>query len=249
VTQAVPLIEAKGLGVRYRLHRRRTQSLKYRLLQGLMRSRPEEFWALRHVNLTCHEGRALGILGANGAGKSTLCLALSGILEADEGSLTVRGRVSSLLSLSTGFDNQLSGRQNISLSGSFLGMSLGQSRALEREIIEFAELEKFIDEPVRIYSSGMRSRLAFAIATSVQPEILILDEVLSVGDETFKAKSRQRIESIIAGSKLVVVVSHNLLTLSTLCTEGVWVDGGRIVQNGPIDEVIAAYRAATAAAL
>ena len=246
MTASEPLIEARGLGVRYWLHRQRTQSLKYRLLRGLVRSRPEEFWALREVDLRCHEGRALGILGPNGAGKSTLCLALSGILEPDEGSIVVRGRVSSLLSLSTGFDNQLSGRENIALSGSFLGMSLEQSRALEGEIIEFAGVEKFIDEPVRIYSSGMRSRLAFAIATAVQPEILILDEVLSVGDEAFKAKSRQRIEGIIGGSKLVIVVSHSLETLATLCSDGLWVEEGRVAMHGPIEEVLAAYRSGSA---
>jgi len=241
-----PLIEARGLGVRYWLHRRRTQSLKYRLLQGLMRSRPEEFWALREVDLRCHEGRALGILGPNGAGKSTLCLALSGILEPDEGTITVRGKVASLLSLSTGFDNQLSGRENIALSGSFLGMPLELSRSLEAEIIEFAGVENFIDEPVRVYSSGMRSRLAFAIATSVQPEILILDEVLSVGDKAFKDRSRERIEGIIAGSKLVIVVSHNMGTLAALCDDGLWIESGRAVMHGPIDEVLTAYRSGTA---
>ena len=174
-----------------------------------------------------------------------LCLALSRILTPDEGRITVRGKVSTLLTLGAGFNRELSGRENILLNGAFLGIPRGQIEGKLEEIIDFSELGDFIDQPVRFYSSGMRSRLGFSIAASLEPEILILDEVLSVGDRQFKAKSRKRIEELMAQSRLIVIVSHSITFLRSLSTRCVWLERGRMRGFGPAGDVLDDYEEAS----
>jgi ABC-type polysaccharide/polyol phosphate transport system ATPase subunit len=205
------------------------------------RDRTHIFWALRDINLSCAEGEVLGIVGPNGAGKSTLCLVLAGILSPDEGEAVVRGKVSALLSLGAGLQKDLTGRENIILNAAFLGIPPRQLVGQLDDIIEFAELSDFIDEPVRTYSSGMRARLGFSVAASLQPEVLILDEVLSVGDVAFRNKSERRIKEMIAGSKLIIIVSHELALLRSLCTRCLWLDSGRVREHGESGPVLDAF--------
>ena len=181
-----PVVEMRDLGVYFHLHRRQKLNLRQAILRGQWLARAEVLWALRHVTLELREGMVLGIVGPNGAGKSTLCLILSQILQPDEGALVIRGRVSQLVSLSSGLNPDLSGRANVRLYAAYLGIPRPEIEAKIGEIIEFSELGRFIDEPMRHYSSGMKSRLAFSVASTLNPEILILDEVFSVGDAAFR---------------------------------------------------------------
>jgi ABC-type polysaccharide/polyol phosphate transport system ATPase subunit len=202
-------------------------------------------WALRGLTATFHEGQTVGIVGRNGAGKSTLCLTLARILTPDEGSATIRGDVSALVTLGSGFNLDLTGRDNIVLYSSFLGIPRDVIQARIPEIIEFSELGDFIDEPIRHYSSGMRARLGFSVASMLEPEILILDEVFAVGDRQFRLKSRKRLEQMMEQSRLIVVVSHSVPFLRGIATHCLWLDKGRVQQFGPADEVLDAYTAAT----
>jgi len=236
-----PVVEIHGLGVYFRLQQRSRMSIRKALLGGGLRRNAPVIWALREVDLTCHEGQVVGVIGPNGAGKSTLCLVLSRILEPDEGSVSVRGHVSTLLSLGAGFNRELSGRENILLNAAFLGIPRKEIGRRMEAITEFADLGEFIDQPIRFYSNGMRSRLGFAIATSLDPEILVLDEVLSVGDRAFRAKSQARIESMMARSRLIVIVSHATSFLRKVCTHCLWLDRGRVRRFGPAAEVLDAY--------
>ena len=240
------MIRARDLGIYYRQSSRERLSARSVLLGRGLRSRSREFWALRHVDLECHEGETVGVVGPNGAGKSTLCLALAQILLPDEGEVTVRGRVSTLLTLGAGFNPDLPGRDNILLNAAFLGVP---RKVIERkldEIIEFSELGEFIDQPIRSYSSGMRARLGFSVATALDPEILLLDEVLGVGDRSFRAKSERRIREMMAASRLIVIVSHSTSFLRSLCTRCLWLEKGRPRAFGPAAEVLDAYEASVA---
>ena len=236
-----PVVELRGLGVYFRLQQRSRMSIRKALLGGGLRRKAPMIWALRDVDLTCHEGEIVGVVGPNGAGKSTLCLVLSRILEPDEGTVQVRGHVSTLLSLGAGFNRELSGRANILLNAAFLGIPRKEIARRMDAIVDFADLGEFIDQPIRFYSNGMRSRLGFAIATSLDPEILVLDEVLSVGDRAFRAKSQARIESMMAQSRLIVIVSHATSFLRKVCTHCLWLDRGRVRQFGPAAGVLDAY--------
>ncbi len=240
-----PVIELHDLGVWYRLKTRRNPSLKQILLRRDAGPKSKLLWALREINLTCHEGEVLGVIGLNGAGKSTLCLVLSQILAPDEGELTVRGRVSALLTLGAGFNKDLSGRANIIINASFLGIPRKQIEALMDRIIEFSELGEFIDQPIRTYSSGMRSRLAFSVASTINPDILILDEVLAVGDRAFRMKSQKRLEEMMHQSRLIIIVSHSSSFISETCTHCLWLDHGRMKMYGSAQEVVEHYNATT----
>jgi ABC-type polysaccharide/polyol phosphate transport system ATPase subunit len=240
-----PVVEARDLGVYFHLQQRRRVSVKRLLLGGGLLRAPRVLWALRNVSFSCEEGQVLGVVGHNGAGKSTLCLVLSQILTPDEGQIEVRGQVSTLLSLGAGFNRDLTGRENILLNGVFLGMTRKAIEGKLDEIVAFSELEEFIDQPVRFYSSGMRARLGFSIATSLEPDILILDEVLSVGDTAFRAKSRARIEEMMARSRLIVIVSHATHFLRTICTHCLWLDHGRVRAFGEAPGILDAYQAST----
>jgi len=235
-----PAVKVRGLGIHYRLQSRSRMGIK-KLLSGGLGSQAPTIWALRGVDLTCHEGEVVGVVGPNGAGKSTLCLVPSGILEADEGSAAIRGQVSTLLTLGAGFNRELSGRDNILLNAAFLGIPRKDALDRMERIVEFADLGEFIDQPIRFYSNGMRSRLGFAIATAMDPEILVLDEVLSVGDRTFRQKSRARIGEMMAQSKLIVIVSHATAFLRAVCTHVLWLEKGHVRAYGKAAEVLDAY--------
>ena len=244
---SAPILEVDDLGIYFHLQQRRRVSIK-RLLGGGIRRAPKVIWALRHVSFACREGQVLGVVGPNGAGKSTLCLALSRILTPDEGRVVVRGKVSTLLTLGAGFNRDLTGRENILLNGVFLGMPRKAVEARLGEIIAFSELGEFIDQPVRFYSSGMRARLGFSIAATLEPEILILDEVLSVGDRSFREKSRRRIEELMAQSKLIVIVSHSTAFLRALCTHCLWLERGGVRGFGDAEPVLDAFEASSGVA-
>jgi len=240
-----PLIEVHDLGVWFKLSRRNKRALR-RVLDGeasLEDSR--RLWALRGVEVSCHEGQTLGIVGHNGAGKSTLCLVLAGILTPDEGNVVIRGRVSTLFSLGAGFQKELSGRDNIELYAAFLGIPRPEIEDKTEEIVSFSGLDEFIDEPVGHYSSGMRARLAFSVASTMQPEILLLDEILGVGDRAFRAKSQRRIQEMMAASRVIVIVSHAMDFLRSVCTHCLWLDHGRVRGYGVAGEVLDAYEDAT----
>ncbi len=236
-----PIVDIRDLGIFYRLNRKKHITLKSALLGHWRREKPPVIWALKGVDLTCHEGETWGIIGPNGAGKSTLCLVLSQILTPDSGSVQIRGKVSTLLTLGAGFDKDLSGRDNIYLNAAFLGIPRKQIEQQIDEIIEFSELAEFIDQPMRFYSSGMKSRLGFSIATTLQPEILVLDEVLSVGDQTFRAKSKARIEEMMRESRLIVIVSHSMSFLRETCTHCLWLEKGLVRMSGKAAEVLDAF--------
>lgn len=240
-----PIVELHDVGVWYRLTGKKT-TLRRAVIGGLSSklrrgSKREVLWALRNINLTLHEGQTVGVVGHNGAGKSTLCLVLAQILTPDVGSAIVRGKVSTLLTLGAGFNQDLSGRANIMLYAAFLGIPRDVLAAKMPEIIEFSELGDFIDQPMRAYSRGMRTRLGFAVATELDPEILILDEVLAVGDQKFRAKSRKRMQEMMDRSRLIVVVSHSTSLLRQVCTHTLWLNKGHVEQFGEADEVLTAY--------
>ena len=200
-------------------------------------------WALEDVSIDLAQGETLGVIGRNGAGKSTLVRLLSGIIRPDRGEYVNHGYQASLLSLQVGFVSHLSGRENIVLTGLLLGMSLRDIRSRLDEIVAFAELEEFIDEPIDTYSSGMRARLGFSAAFHVDPDVLLIDEVLGVGDAEFVEKSKAVMQERIRSDKTVVLVSHNANVVRSLCDRVVWIDRGRTVAEGKTDEVLGLYQA------
>ena len=202
----------------------------------------EEFWALRNINFEVKQGEVLGIIGRNGAGKSTLLKILSRITEPTEGRVILRGRISSLLEVGTGFHPELTGRENIFLNGAILGMTQREIRQKFDEIVAFAEVEKFIDTPVKRYSSGMYVRLAFAVAAHLEPEILIIDEVLAVGDTEFQKKCLGKMDEVSRSQgRTVLFVSHNMDAVLKLCTRAVFIEAGRVRTIGDVKNVVPAY--------
>ncbi len=201
----------------------------------------QEVWALRDVSFQVTEGEAVGIIGRNGAGKTTLLKLLSRITEPSEGRALLRGRVGSLLEVGTGFHPELTGRENVYLNGAIIGMTRAEISQRFDQIVEFAEVSTFLDTPVKRYSSGMQVRLAFAVAAHLEPEILIVDEVLAVGDVAFQRKCLSRMGEVSSQGRTVLLVSHNMGTVSRLCGRGIWLDDGRVRAIGGIDEVIADY--------
>jgi len=199
-------------------------------------------WALQDISLTVPKGQTLGMIGRNGSGKSTLLKLLGRILAPDRGRLTIHGKVAALIELGAGFHPELTGRENVLINGVIMGLSKSDMRARMEAIIDFAEAQAFIDSPVRTYSSGMYARLGFSVAMHVDADILLIDEVLSVGDATFTAKCRGALDAMRGQGKSIIVVSHDLHTISTWCDEAVWLDGGKLVQKGPAAEVVGAYQ-------
>lgn len=240
---AIPVIECRGVGVCYRLKKEGGESFKARLKRILKGESSQDFWALKNFDLTVLEGQILGVVGRNGAGKSTLCQLLSGILLPDEGSLSVHGRVTSLLGVGIGFQEDLTGRDNTYLSGAFFGFSEAEMTALLPDIQAFADIGDFFDVPIKKWSSGMRARLGFAIGVHTSGDILILDEVLAVGDEAFQEKCRARLQTLMDKAKAIIMVSHNSSLLERLATDMIWLDQGGIRAHGSPSEVLAAYRA------
>jgi ABC-type polysaccharide/polyol phosphate transport system ATPase subunit len=233
-------VEVSGVSKRFRLYHERNQSLKAAFMRG-GRAKYDEFWALKDVGLQIPAGKTFGLIGHNGSGKSTLLKCLAGILVPDKGSIAVHGRVSALLELGAGFHPELSGRDNVYLNGSILGMSKKQiDRSLDG-IVAFAGLEEFIDTPVKNYSSGMYVRLGFSVAINVDPEILMVDEVLAVGDESFQRKCMEKFADFRAEGRTVVIVSHALETMRTMCDEVAWLDHGVLKGVGRPQDLVDEY--------
>jgi ABC-type polysaccharide/polyol phosphate transport system ATPase subunit len=237
-------VELDRAGMTFRIRQRYQITLKEYLLRGLFRRSANPFKevkALQDVSLRLRDGSRVGVIGANGAGKSTLLRLLAGIYTPTSGRRLVRGRVSSLFELTLGFEMEATGWKNIVYRGYLQGETPRSIQAKVRDIADFSELGSFLDMPVRCYSSGMLVRLAFAIATAVEPEILLVDEVLSAGDLAFQAKARRRMREMMARARIMVVVSHDLAGLPRLCDRAIWLDHGRVRQAGPVADVIAAY--------
>jgi len=236
------VISARQLGVRYSIYRSRTRLLRRTVFQFLSRELERtQFWALRNVTLEVREGDVLGVIGVNGAGKSTLCMALAQILAPDEGQVVVEGKVAPLLSLGAGFNRDMTGTENIYLSGALMGYQPSEMKEMAGAIAAFAEIGEFMENPVRAYSSGMRARLAFAIATCIEPDVLIMDEVLSVGDAGFRKKSESRMLELMERARAIVLVSHSAPTIRGLCNVAVWLHKGEVRDYGPADEVVRKY--------
>ena len=208
---------------------------------GRQGSSRESFWALRDVSFHVPVGKTVGIVGDNGSGKSTVLKLMSGILRPTSGSIHVGGRVSALLELGAGFHPDLTGRENVFLAGTILGMRQAEMRRRFDEIVTFAEMERFIDTPVKHYSSGMYMRLAFSVATSVDPDILLVDEVLAVGDSSFQKKCFDRIRSFQRAGRTIVIVSHDLASISETCSSAIWLHRGRVRGMGPASQVVSDY--------
>jgi ABC-2 type transport system ATP-binding protein len=225
------VIAARGVGKRFLIHHQRATTLKERLLQT-RRSQAEEFWALRDIELDIHGGETVGLIGANGSGKSTLLKLLAGILEPTAGTVRVRGRVSSLLELGAGFNGELTGRENIYLNASILGLSRREINRNYDSIVDFSGLEQFIDNQVKHYSSGQYVRLGFAIAVHVDPDVLLVDEVLAVGDEAFQAKCLAKIAEFQERGCTILFVTHALDLVPRLCSRGLVLDHGRVLHDG-----------------
>jgi ABC-type polysaccharide/polyol phosphate transport system ATPase subunit len=241
----VSRIELERVGLTFRVREQYQITLKEFLLRGMyrrVRNPLLKVRALQDVTLHFGDGDRVGIIGGNGAGKSTLLRLLAGVYWPTRGRRLVTGRVSSLFELNLGFEMEASGRQNIIYRGYLQGETPRSIRAKMHDIAEFSELGRFLDIPVRYYSAGMLVRLAFSIATTIEPEILLVDEVLSAGDLAFQQKAQRRMKEMMSRAKIIVVVSHDLGTLPRLCETGVWLAQGRVRMVGPIDEVIAAYR-------
>ncbi len=232
-------IRAENLGVRYNLNFTKKTKLHttFANLLDPRRRNKGHFWALRGVDFTVNRGEAVGIIGPNGSGKSTMLLALAGIVQPSEGVVEVNGHVSTLLSLQAGFDSELSGRENIALAGALMGIDHKVMEDITPGIINFANIGAFIDAPMKTYSSGMRARVGFSIATAVDPDILLLDEVLQTGDNTFKQKSRERIAEVLKTAKAVVMVTHDMSWITAFCTRAILLDKGQIVAEGDPDEI------------
>ena len=210
------------------------------------RSGEQMIHAVNGISFRAEKGDIIGIIGPNGSGKSTLLRTIAGVFVPDSGSIDLKNNTCSLLAIGVGFMTDLTGRENIILSGLLLGFTLEEIREREEKIAEYSELEEFIDMPVRTYSSGMYSKLAFAITAMLRTDILLIDEVLSVGDEHFKKKSRETMEELIRDEeRTVIIVSHMMEQLLELCTKVIWIDGGRVVMSGDPREVIEAYRSRT----
>ncbi|HEX8026736.1 MAG TPA: ABC transporter ATP-binding protein, partial [Candidatus Limnocylindrales bacterium] len=241
-------IVAEDLGVQYDLRFNRKTAMRESLSKVVLRKPPERFWALRHVNLQLDHGESLAVIGPNGAGKSTLLQVLAGILRPSEGRLRVSGAISGLLTLGAGFDEDLSGTENILLGGAFLGLDDAVTRSLMPGIVDFADIGRFIDAPLKTYSSGMRARLGFAIATAVDPDILLLDEVLATGDATFREKSKARVIDLVKAAKAVVLVTHDMAWVTEYCNRAILLERGEVILEGSPEEVVHLHLERTAAA-
>ncbi len=237
-------LEVKNVSVSYKLLKRRT--LKSMLTSGIQ-GHGKTFQALKDVSFSLEKGEILGIVGKNGSGKSTLLKTVGGIFSPDSGTIDLHGNAVSLLSIGVGFHSDLSGRDNILLNGMMLGFSKAHVQEKMEQIIEFSELGEFVDAPVRTYSSGMYSKLAFSITAILETDIMLIDEVLSVGDARFRKKSFEKMKSLISDSnRTVIIVSHSNSTLEQLCQRVMWIDGGEVKMVGKTGEVLKAYNEASA---
>ena len=237
-------ISVEHVSKKFRIYHEKNQYLKSALLHG-RRARYEDFWAVNDVSFDVGTGSTFGIIGANGSGKSTLLKCIAGILQPEKGKVTTRGRTAALLELGSGFHPDLSGRENIFLNGALLGLTRADLAKKFDEIVDFAGLDEFIDTPVKNYSSGMAVRLGFAVAINVDPEILIIDEVLAVGDASFQQKCYQKIESFRRDGKTILFVSHGLGDVTTLCSQVLWMEKGRAKAIGRSIDLVSDYLGAS----
>ncbi len=237
-----PAIQVYGASLAYRLSRSSSGTAKEYVIQLMKRQVSyEQLWALRDLSFTVHDGEVLGVIGPNGAGKSTLMKMLARVLPPTEGRVVVRGSVAPMIELGAGFNTELTGLENIIMYGTLLGRSPELMRQRVEEIADWASLTDYLDVPLRSYSSGMLARLGFSVATDTDPDVLIVDEVLSVGDAAFQQKSAERMRTMIDRGASVVLVSHNLPTVRTIASRSIWLDHGRVVLEGETDTVVDAY--------
>lgn len=238
-----PSIEVENLGLAYRVSRDRAASMKEYTINLLKRQVVyEQFWALDDVSFQIPKGEVFAIIGPNGAGKSTLLKVLAGVLPPNNGRVIVRGFVSPLIELSGGINQEMTGRENIVMFGTLLGRDPDHMQERIGAIAEWAELTEFLDAPAHTYSTGMISRLAFAIGTDIHPEVLLVDEILSVGDEKFSRKSQERMKTLMDGGTTVVLVSHSLTQVKNISSRAMWLERGRIKMIGGVDTVVDAYK-------
>ena len=235
-------VKVDNVSILFNLNKEKVDNIKEYFIKLVTRKlHYNEFWALTDISFEVEEGERLGVLGFNGAGKSTMLTVIAGVLKPTKGSVKVNGVIAPLLELGAGFDMNYTGAENIYLYGATMGYSRKYIQERYDEIVEFSELGEFIDVPVKNYSSGMRARLGFAIATAVEPEVLILDEVLSVGDAKFRIKSENKIKSMFDKGVTVLFVSHNTAQVRRLCTKAIILDHGKIIANGDVNEVCDIY--------
>lgn len=236
------MIEVNHVSLCYRMPAERVSGMKEFLVQALQgKLQYKEFWALQDVNFSIEKGEVLGLVGANGAGKSTMLKVISGILKPTKGTVTAHGNIVPMLELGSGFDLELTGRENVFLNGAILGYSEDFLKEKYQEIVDFSELGEFIEMPLRNYSSGMITRLAFSIATVVKPDILIVDEILSVGDAAFQKKSKNRMMELMSGGTTVLLVSHSAQQITEMCSRAIWLEKGTMKMIGPAADVCRAY--------
>lgn len=235
-------VSVENVSKKFRLYHERNQSLKSTIMRG-RRSVHEDFWALKDVSFDVPEGSTFGLIGSNGSGKSTLLKCLAKIYYPESGSITANGKIAALLEVGSGFHPELTGRENIFLNASILGMSKREVSARFDEIVDFSGVEEFIDQPVKNYSSGMYVRLGFSVAINVNPDILVVDEVLAVGDAEFQAKCRSKFSEFRQSGKTVILVSHDMSTVKAMCDHVAWLNHGTLVTAGAADRAIAAYEA------
>jgi len=237
-----PAIRVENVSMKFHLHKEKIDNLKEYIIRILKRRvKYTEYWALRDISFVVEKGERLGVLGFNGAGKSTLLKVIAGVMKPTDGEVEIHGVVAPLLELGAGFDMNYSGRENIFLYGATMGFSRAYIKERYQEILDFSELHDFIDAPVKNYSSGMRARLGFSIATAVEPEVLIVDEVLSVGDAKFRKKSEARIKTMFDRGVTVLFVSHNTDQVRRICDKAILLDRGRVIASGTADEVCDVY--------
>lgn len=236
------ILKVEDVSIKFNLSSEKVDSFKEYIIKSIKHQISyDEFWALKNVSFSINKGDRLGILGLNGAGKSTLLKVIAGVFKPTEGHVTASGRIVPLLELGAGFDPQYTGRENIFLYGTVLGYSKSYLQEKYDEIVEFSELGKFIDVPIKNYSSGMRTKLGFSIATISEPEILILDEILSVGDARFRKKSEQKLVDMMDGGTTVLFVSHSLTQVRRICNKAMILDHGKLHAIGGIDEISDMY--------
>ncbi len=237
------MIEVNNVSMRFNMAKEKHESLKEYFLAAVQgRLQFEEFYALRDVSLTVERGDFYGLVGLNGSGKSTLLKVISGVFKPSAGSVTVRGTIAPLIELGAGFDFDLTARENIFLNGTVLGMTPKYIREKFDEIVEFSELRDFLDIPLKNYSSGMVSRLAFAVATTTKPDVLIADEILAVGDFLFQQKCEARMQELMGGGTTVILVSHSIEQIERMCNKVTWLEKGRVRMQGSCGAVCAAYK-------
>ena len=241
-------IDVQNMGVRYNLRLAKKNTLRQTLASIARRGEGDRtFWALQNVTFRLVRGESLAVIGPNGAGKSTLLQTLAGIIMPSEGSVDVRGHISSLLQLGAGFDQDLTGRDNILLAGAFMGMDHGGMMQRLESIVAFADIGQFIDAPIKTYSSGMRARLGFAIATSVDPDILLLDEVLATGDQVFREKSKARVLELAKNAKAIVLVTHDMHWVTEFCNRAMLIEQGHVVAEGAPADIVQLHQEHSAA--